>query len=219
MTATQPYQHQLLYQITPEDYAALRGHLSEAAPEASGTSCVHTLRFNSYRSLPDDPEKASFALYYFDNDPTYLLLERRLGEERTTAMVAEAECRALLAGETGWLLERRNPVLQDFYDSLTERMLLPQVMLTYHREVYTLDGLDLWVALDTDIRSSLQHMDFLDPELLARDTADQEGQLRLAISYSDGIPENMVHLLAKTSLAASRTQAQLRQMSDTAVQQ
>lgn len=203
MTTTQPYQHQLLYQITPEDYNALRTRLSAAAPEASGTGCVHTLRFNSYRPLPEDMEKASFALYYFDNDPTYLLLERRLGDERTTAMVAEAECRALLAGETDWLLERRNPVLREFYDGLTEQMLLPQVLLTYHREVYTLDGLDLWVALDTDIRSSLQHMDFLDPDLLARDTAGQEGQLRLAISYSNTIPENMVQLLARTAAHAA----------------
>ena len=195
MTATKPYQHQLHCRISQEDCASLRDRLSEAAPEASGTSCVHTLHFNSYRSLPDGLEEASFALHYFDNDPTYLLLERRLGEERTTAMVAEAECRALLAGETGWLLERRNPVLQDFYDSLTERMLLPQVLLTYHREVYTLDGLDLWVALDTDVRSSLQHMDFLDPEQLARDTADQEGEVRLSIRYSDTLPENMVKRL------------------------
>lgn len=203
MTTTQPYQHQLLYQITPEDYNALRTQLSAAAPEASGTGCVHTLRFNSYRPLPEDMEKASFALYYFDNDPTYLLLERRLGDERTTAMVAEAECRALLAGETDWLLERRNPVFREFYDGITEQMLLPQVLLTYHREVYTLDGLDLWVALDTDIRSSLQHMDFLDPDLLARDTAGQEGQLRLAISYSNMIPENMVQLLARTAAHAA----------------
>lgn len=204
MTTTQPYQHQLLYQITPEDSAALRDRLSEAVPEASDAKCVHTLRFNSYRSLPDEPEEASFALYYFDNDPTYLVLERRLGEERTTAMVTEAECRALLAGETLWLLERRNPVFQDFYDSLTERMLLPQVLLTYHREVYALDGLDVWVALDTDIRSSLQHMDFLDPEQLARDTAGQEGQACLAISYSDGVPENMIHLLTRTAVLGGR---------------
>ena len=78
-------------------------------------------------------------------------------------------------------------------------MLLPQVLLTYHREIYTLDGLDLWVALDSDIRASLQHMDFLDPELLARDTAGQEGRLLMEISYSSVIPDHVLCLLEETA--------------------
>lgn len=205
MTATQPYQyqHQLQYQITPADYSALRTRLSAAAPDESGTACVHMLHFDSYRNrvlaLPDSADEPRFALYYYDNDPTYLILERRLGDDRTAAMVTEAECRALLSGEMDWLLERHNPIFRDFYDGLTRRMLLPQVLLTFHREFYTLDDLDLWVALDTDVRSSLQHMDFLDPELLARDTAGQEGQLRMAISYSETIPDEVLSIFVETA--------------------
>ena len=74
-------------------------------------------------------------------------------------------------------------------------MLLPQVLLTYHREAYTLDGMDLWVALDSDIRTTLQHMDFLDPDLLARDTADQTGRMLLEISYSTTIPDSLLCML------------------------
>ena len=207
MTATQlhqhQYQHQLHYQITPADYRALRTRLSAAAPDERGDSCVHMLQFYSYRnqilSLPESPAEPRFSLCYYDNDPTYLFLERQLGEECTSAMVAEAECRALLSGETDWLLERRNPVLREFHDCLESQMLLPQVLLTFHREFYTLDGLDLWVALDTDVRSSLQHMDFLDPELLARDTAGQEGQLRLEIGYSSTIPDEVLSIFVETA--------------------
>ena len=114
-------------------------------------------------------------------------------------MVTEAECRALLAGETGWLLDRRNPVLRDFHAALTQQMLLPRVLLTYHREAYALDGMDLWVALDSDIRATLQHMDFLDPDLLARDTADQTGRMLLSISYSRAIPDELLCLLEETA--------------------
>ena len=208
MTTTHPYPHRMQYQITQADYNALRTRLSDAIPEDSAGD-IHTLLFTSYRNrvsafstntsqtagLTED----RFSLHYFDNDPSYLMLERWLGQESSTVMMTEAECRALLSGETDWMLDCRNPVLQDFHSSLTERMLLPQILLTYHREIYTLDGLDLWVALDSDIRATLQHMDFLDPELLARDTAGQEGRLLMEISYSSVIPDHVLSLLEETA--------------------
>ncbi len=203
MLATQSYQHHMQYLITQTDYTALRTRLAAAAPDTTGSACIHTLLFNAYRSpaLPslDGQEDPFFALHYYDNDPTYLLLEKRINDTRNTAMVTEAECRALLAGETNWLLDRRNPVLREFHDCLTERMLLPRVLLTYQREFYSLDDLDLWIALDTDIRTTLQHMDFLDPEMLARDTAGQEGQLRMEVSYSHTIPDYVLTLLVETA--------------------
>lgn len=202
MTKKQSPTRQMHYQITTEDYTALRAFLS-ARSEAERAGNVHTMYFVSYLDWMEDSRNlavpgqagAQFALHYYDNDPTYLRLERRLDGERTSAMVTEAECRALLAGETDWLLNRHDPLFQDFYDGLTERMLLPQMMLTFHREVYTADGLDLWVALDTNIRASLQHMDFLDPQQLERDMMDQEGRILMEVSYSHQIPDNVLCLL------------------------
>lgn len=202
MTKKRSPTRQMHYQITTEDYTALRAFLT-ARSEAERAGNVHTMYFVSYLDWMEDSRDlavpgqagAQFALHYYDNDPTYLRLERRLDGERTSAMVTEAECRALLAGETDWLLDRHDPLFQDFYDGLTERMLLPQMMLTFHREVYTADGLDLWVALDTNIRASLQHMDFLDPQQLERDMMDQEGRILMEVSYSDQIPDNVLCLL------------------------
>ena len=202
MTKKRSPTRQMHYQITTEDYTALRAFLS-ARSEAERAGNVHTMYFVSYLDWMEDGQDlavpgqagAQFALHYYDNDPTYLRLERRLDGERTSAMVTEAECRALLAGETDWLLDRHDPLFQDFYDGLTERMLLPQMMLTFHREVYAADGLDLWVALDTNIRASLQHMDFLDPQQLERDMMDQEGRILMEVSYSDQIPDNVLCLL------------------------
>lgn len=202
MTKKRSPTRQMHYQITTEDYTALRAFLS-ARSEAERAGNVHTMYFVSYLDWMEEGRDlavpgqagAQFALHYYDNDPTYLRLERRLDGERTSAMVTEAECRALLAGETDWLLDRHDPLFQDFYDGLTERMLLPQMMLTFHREVYAADGLDLWVALDTNIRASLQHMDFLDPQQLERDMMDQEGRILMEVSYSDQIPDNVLCLL------------------------
>ena len=208
MTKKHPYPHQLKYRITPADYTALRARLSAAALEEDRS--VHTLLFDSYRGrvpaltsgdagldIPADPR---FSLHYFDDDPTYLLLERRQDQRSDGTMVTEAECRALLAGETDWLLDRHDPLFQDFYEGLTERMLLPQMMLMYHRESYTLlEDYGIWLALDTDIRVSLQHEDFLDPELLAREAVARTGQALLEVSYTDTIPDRFLCLLEEAA--------------------
>lgn len=204
MTTSRPYQKQMRYQLTAVDYHSLRGRL-RGAVDGGDAGYIHTLRFASYRrriasgasqELRAEPQ---FALTYYNNDPAYLFLERQSDSGYDCAMVTEAECRALLAGQTDWLLARHNPVMRDFYSGLTEQMLLPRVLMTYHRETYSLDDLELWVALDTDLRTTLQHMDFLDPELLARDTADQEGMRLLQISYSTTIPDHILCLLEETA--------------------
>ena len=59
--------------------------------------------------------------------------------------------------------------------------------------------LSAWVALDTDLRTTLQHMDFLDPDLLTRDTAGQEGLRLLQISYSTTIPDHILCALEETA--------------------
>lgn len=204
MTTTHPYAHHLRYKLTSADYTALRARL--AADGARGqTTGIHTLRFANYRAaLPDArsediPADLRFSLHYYDNDPSYLRLVRQYGGESTFTIIAEAECRALLAGETDWLLDRSNPVLQDFYECLTDQLLLPQVLLSYQREIYRLDGLDLWIALDTDIRTSLEHMHFLDPELLEQDSAGQRDQFLLEVSYSDEIPDELLCLFEETA--------------------
>lgn len=204
MTTTHPYAHHLRYKLTQADYTALRSRL--AAGGARGqTTGIHTLRFASYRGAltgnrsQDIPADLRFSLHYYDNDPSYLRLVRQSGWESAYTIIAEAECRALLSGETGWLLDRYNPVLQDFYECLTDQLLLPQVLLSYQREIYRLDGLDLWIALDTDIRTSLEHMHFLDPELLEQDSTGQDGQFLLEVSYSDELPDELLCLFEETA--------------------
>ena len=207
MATTQPYTNTMRYAITKSDYEALHQLLREAPHQqaAPRESQIHTLFFASYRNralaahTTQSHDPCSFALHYYNYDPTYLILERYREDEQDSAMVTEAECRALLSGETGWLPSRGNPTLRSFYTALTEQMLLPQVLLTYHREAYTLDGTDLWIALDSDIRTSLQHMDFLDPELLAKDTADQSGRMLLAVSSSEAIPDRLLCLLEEAA--------------------
>lgn len=79
MTKKHIHPRQLHYQITPEDYTALRACLSARAGEEKAGS-GHSMFFASYRDyIPVQsrqelavPERADphFSLHYYDNDPT-----------------------------------------------------------------------------------------------------------------------------------------------------
>lgn len=206
MTADTVSQRHLYYRLTQSDHDALRSRLSASSASAVR---VHRMFFTSYRDraaaqtveelLSPVGDETRFSLQYLDDDPSRLTLERRRNGRRASAAVDESECRALLRGETDWLRGRRDTVLLDFYEGLTRRMLLPRMLVSCRREVYVPDSPALWVALHTDLRSSMEYMDFLDPRRLARHTAEQEGSILMSIGYSDVIPDNMLCLLEEAA--------------------
>ena len=206
MTADTISHRRLYYRLTQSDHDALRSRLSAAS---AGAAHVHRMFFTSYRDraaaqtveelLSPGGEETRFSLQYLDDDPSRLTLERHRGGQRASAAVNGAECRALLSGETDWLKERQDPVLLDFYEGLTERMLLPRVLVSYRQEIYMTESPALRVALHTDLRSSMEYMDFLDPQRLARHTAEQEGDILMSITYSDVIPDNVLCLLEEAA--------------------
>lgn len=206
MTADTTARRRLYYRLTRSDHDALRSRLSGASAGAVG---VHRMFFTSYRDraaaqtveelLSPVGEETRFSLQYLDDDLSRLTLERRRGGRRASAVVDEAECRALLRGETDWLRGRREAALLDFYEGLTQRMLLPRMLVSCRREVYAAWSPAIQVALHTDLRSSMEYMDFLDPGRLARHTAEQEGEILMSIGYTDAIPDNVLSLLEEAA--------------------
>ena len=191
MITMRTYRSHLRCRLTGENCRALRARLPADRRTANS---VHTLRFTSYRRDADS-DGARYAMHYFDQDPDYVILERRTADAQVTATLTEAECRALLVGDTDWLLSRQDPMLREFHASIVREMLLPRILLTYQREYYTLEDGKTWVALNTDIRTTLEHMDFLNPEQLVRLTAGQEGEHILEVVCREDMPEDLRRLL------------------------
>ena len=196
MTMTRTYRRHVRYRVTGQECRALREQLASIRQTDNR---VHTLRFTSYRlDAETEKQRGRYALHYFDNDPSYLFLERRGEHALNSAILTEAECRALLAGDTDWLLGRRDPLLHDLHDSITRQMLLPSVLLSYRRERFDLPDKGAWLALNTDIRTTLEHMDFLDPEQLAVVTAKQPGEQMLEVGCQEELPEELAKVLNET---------------------
>lgn len=196
--------HHRRYRLTPEDYEALHTRLIGHGPAAPRS--VSTLYLRSYLDrMPAYAEDAAavpaekYSLTYYDNDPSFIFLERRRDELRTSAMVTEAECRALLAGETDWLLNRQDPLFWDFHEGLHKRMLLPEMQAVYRRETYAAEDIGVWAALDTDIRFSMDYMNFLDPQRVEQGTVRQTGRYLLEVGYTDRIPDHILCLLEEAA--------------------
>lgn len=197
--------HHRRYRLTPEDYESLHtrlsGHGLMAAPRSVSTLYLRSYldRMPAYTGDATAVPADKYSLSYYDNDPSFIILERRQEDLRASAMVTEAECRALLVGETDWLLNRHDPLFRDFHEGLHKRMLLPETQAVYRREIYAAEDMGLWASLDTDIRFSMDYMNFLDPQRMEQETARQAGRILLEVSYTDRIPDDILCLLEEVA--------------------
>ena len=199
-TAQQP--REKLYTLTESDCAAMRQRLQAMQVPHTDDGQIHALCFAGYANgIPsaDGPRTDEYyTLQYLHCDPSYLLL-RLVGSEAEETMVTEEECRALLAGETDWLLQRHNPLLRRFHEELTEYMLLPRILLSCTRERFTLPESGMVFTFHHDLRSTMEHMDFLDPQRLEPELEPEDTGICLHITAPDGIPDEILCLIRETA--------------------
>ena len=204
MTHATPCTGERTYTVTRSDCAALRSRLQELQAEYTAPRHIHMLCFAGYlgRTLPgggEDHVDERFALHYYQNDPSYVFLQRDGTPD--TAILTEEECRALLSGETDWLLARHNPLLRRFHQELTEGMLLPQVLFSYDQEIYSFPQRGIRFTLDTALQTAMQHMDFLDPSRLEEELTDHENSIFLRVTGN--LPDD-IHCLIREAAPRRR---------------
>ena len=201
---------QRTYRLHRSDCAALLEQLEALQPEHQDICDIHALCFASYMDGAPVIDRegpcsaAYYSLQYLHQDPTYLFLHHA-GSDTQPAMVTEEECRALLSGETDWLLARHNPLLRSFHDDLTENMFLPRTLLNCTRRTMTLPGGCVRFALHTDYRTAMPDMDFLDPQQLLPKLTPFESGIFLRITADGEIPDEILCMIREAAPRRRRT--------------
>lgn len=205
------YRHELKYEISYADYLAVRQRLRpvmqvDSHAGADGRYLVRSIYFdNPYdkvlREKRDGIQKREkFRIRYYNDDLSFLALEKKskynsLGQ-KTHAVLTEAECRALLCGNTAdWMPNHPSALVRELYSKLHTQLLRPRVQVSYLREPYVYAPGNVRVTFDSDIRSSLYRLDFLTPQSPDIRMTEQPGDMVMEVKYDAFLPELIACLL------------------------
>ena len=136
--------------------------------------------------------REKFRIRYYNDDLSFILLEKKRKVnnlcQKLDARITEEECRRILSGDTAFMREHPQPLMQELYAKMRYQMLCPRVLVSYVREPYIYQAGNVRITFDSDIRTTLFHRDFLEERVLDIDTAQTPQDMILEVKYDAFLP-------------------------------
>ena len=174
------YRHETKVAINNSDALAIRQRLRAIAspdPNANnGRYLVRSLYFDtpSDRALREKLESVNkrekFRIRMYNCDTSFIQLEKKsklngLGTKHKANLSAE-EVACIINGDIDWMLDSKRPLVQELYSKWLSQGLRPKTIVQYVREPFLYAPGNVRVTLDSDLRTGVYSIDFLNPDCL-----------------------------------------------------
>lgn len=204
------YRHELKYQIGIAEYFAIRQRIRpvmklDANASKDGRYLIRSIYFDNaddkaLREKKDGIQRREkFRIRYYNDDFSFIVLEKKMKYDnlclKLNAVITEEECRALLSGNTKWMILHDSEFVRELYVKMNSEQLRPRVLVSYMREPYVYEAGNVRVTFDSHIRTSLFHQEFLENNSQDILVLDSPGEMILEIKYDAFIPEVITDLL------------------------
>jgi hypothetical protein len=174
------YRNECKHFVNYADFLALRARLDalmardpNAGPD--GGYRIRSLYFDDLRDtallekLNGVNARDKYRIRYYNDDISLINLEKKskldgLCAKRAAALCAE-EVRRILANDTAWMAQSRDPLTVEFYTKLAAG-LLPKTVVEYARIPFVCEAGNVRVTLDSDIRTGMEVGRFLEPDCM-----------------------------------------------------
>lgn len=156
---------------------------------------VHSLYFDDLSNAcaneteAGDGERFKYRIRYYDQDPTFLRLERKEkrygGCFKLSCRITPEECGQLSRGEVSDLLyDEKRPLLRRFAADILRRGFSPRVIVDYERIAFVEPISNVRVTLDLNIAVSKEYGRFLHGDYLKAPLL-RKGQHVLEVKFDD----------------------------------
>ncbi len=202
--------HEVKFRLSPLSAAVLRSRLPAVmAYDAFNVDTCGKYRINSlYFDTPGDlamEEKVSgiskrekFRLRYYNTDSRVVHLEKKLKVDglcdKLMACMSHDECQRLLDGDIEWMLDSGQPLIRELYGRMRTQNLQPRVLVNYQREAFVYPAGNVRITLDSDIRTGLRSVDFLNSYIPLTDTQPQ-GFALLEVKFDAYLPRVIADII------------------------
>ena len=213
------FRHEIKHEISRSDYYVLRQRLNAVArPDIHGENGSYQIR-SLYFDDPYDTAlkekinginmREKFRLRYYDNDVTYVRLEKKskingLCQKKAAVLPAQ-EVQKLLDGDTAWMADSDVPLVRELYLKMVTKGLKPKTIVEYQRDAFIFQAGNVRITLDYNIRTGIHCMDFFTPDCVMVPVLDNP--IILEVKWDEflpGIIRNAVTLEGRKDAAFSK---------------
>ena len=213
------YRHEAKVAISAMDAMVIRSRLSAIAspdPNAkAGSYLIRSLYFDTPKDralrekLDSVNKREKFRIRMYDNDPSFIQLEKKsklngLGTKCKDRLEVR-EVQRLLEGDVGWMLDSGRPLVQELYAKWQGQVLRPKTVVQYRREPFVYAPGNVRVTLDSELRTGVRSLDFLNPDCLLVPALD--APTLMEVKWDDflpGIIKDAVQLEGRRKAAFSK---------------
>ena len=204
------YRHELKYDISYADYAAMRRRLlpvmsRDPHADADGLYRIRSIYFDNSddkalrEKIDGIARREKFRIRYYNDDFSFITLEKKMKINdlclKYDAVITRDELRKILAGDIAFMKEHREGLVKELYAKMRFQRLRPRVLVSYVREPYIYRAGNVRVTFDSQIRTSLWSRDFFSGNVTDISAAESPGQRLLEVKYDAFLPEIIQHLI------------------------
>ena len=195
------YRHEWKHVISYTDMLVLRQRLKAIMQvdrnAVDGKYFIRSLYFDTptdtalREKLDGVSRREKFRIRYYNHDTSLIHLEKKsklagLGNKQSANLTAE-EAQRIVDGDIEWMLQAKQPLIQELYSKMQTQQLCPKTIVDYVREPFVYAPGNVRVTLDYDIRTGLGCTDFLNPDCPTVSAGDSP--IILEVKWDEFLPD------------------------------
>lgn len=201
--------HELKHYINISDYLVIKSRLKAVAKldphgDEQGEYSIRSLYFDDYndRVLSEKiiglNNRDKFRIRIYNSDDSFIKLEKKTKInglcKKDSCLISKAECESIQRGETAFLRDRKNHLLNEFYVRMNSERLKPKVIVDYIREAYVYGAGNVRITFDKSVKTGLSNIDIFDKNLSTVETLCHD-YIILEVKYDEFLPELIANLI------------------------
>lgn len=213
------FRHELKHEISHLDVLVLQQRLRAVmTPDRNAINGKYLVRSLYFDNLDDKvlrekldgvSIREKYRIRLYNHDQSTIKLERKfkhnsLGFKQSARLTPE-EAQAIADGDVAWMAQSSNEVIQGFYRRIQVYQLRATVIVDYIREPFTFAAGNVRVTLDTNLRTGMRCVDFLNPDCMTIPVTGNPNILEVKWdNYLPDIIRDAVQLDGRRSAAFSK---------------
>jgi len=143
--------------------------------------------------IDGEQKREKFRIRYYNDDFSFFTLEKKqkIGSLclKCDATITEAECQRILSGNLDWMVEHPTGLVRELYCKMKYQCIRPRILVSYTREPYIYEAGNVRITFDSQIRSTLWHRKFLEPDIRDISILDEPSKIIMEVKFDAFLPE------------------------------